>query len=198
VTAPRELTELTRVTDLYGLEPSLVAYDRDSLSERDRTYWDERIIDLGGAVAEELLDDGYVVSWYVAPKSKVNAHVRISAGKAYENMYEERREATRILSKELQQLGLRVDLELIERVPKRVGLGPIEWTTIFIGEAVASALIGHLTEDLYARAKETLRRRRRGGKTRNKLGFRIYGPQNEVLKEWTTEEDDETRPADED
>jgi hypothetical protein len=172
------------------MHPDYVAYARDGLTEADRGYWDERIIDLGGAIEHERLESGQVVSWYAAPKSKIGADIRISAGKAYENMHDERRWATEGLAKELQQLGLNIDLEIIERVPRRTGLGPIEWTAIFIGEAIAQGLIGALTEDVYQRAKEMLRARRRRGKARQ-LGLRIYGPKGEVLREWTTKEDEQ-------
>jgi hypothetical protein len=189
MTAPRRLTELQRASGLQ-MHPDYVAYDRDVLTEADRGYWDERIIDLGGAIEHERLESGAVVSWYAAPKNKIGADLRISAGKAYENMHDERRWATEGLARELRQLGLDVDLEIIERVPRRSGLGPIEWTAIFLGDAIATGIIHSVVDDVYRRAKEMLRARRRAGKVR-KLGFRIYGPKNEVLKEWTTDEDEQ-------
>ena len=120
------------------------------------------------------------------------AQVRISVGKAYEVMHDERRWAAEGLAKELRQTGLDVELEIIEYVPGRRGLGPMEWTAIFIGTNVAIALINALTQDLYQRAKDMLRSRRKakGGKGVH-LGFKIYGPKNEVLREWTTKEDDD-------
>lgn len=133
------------------------------------------------------------MSWYAVPKDKVEpADIRISAGKAYEVMHAERRWAPEGLARELRQLGLDVDLEIIEYVPKRRGLGPIEWTAIFVGEAIAQALIGSVVDDVYQRAKDMLRARRASGRSRKKLGVKIYGPKGEVLKEWTTDDDEET------
>jgi hypothetical protein len=39
---------------------------------------------------------------------------------------------------------------------------------------------------MHQRAKEMLRARKASGRSRAKLGFRIYGPKGEVLREWTT------------
>ncbi len=174
------------------MHPDYVAYHRDELSQVDREYWDERVVDLRGVVENEELEDGTVESWYAVPKDKIGAQVRISAGKAYENMSDERRWATEGLARELRQLGLDVDLEIIERIPKRMGLGPIEWTAIFIGQSVAAALISSVVNDMYQRAKDMLRSRRRAGEVRQ-MGFRIYGPKGEVLEEWTTKEDEQER-----
>jgi hypothetical protein len=89
------------------------------------------------------------------------AGVRIRAGRAYEVMQDERRWATEGFTKELQQLGLNVDLEIIDYVPGRRGLGPVEWTEIFIGTTVATSIITNLTNDLYQRTKDMLRSRRK-------------------------------------
>lgn len=125
------------------------------------------------------------------------ANVRIRAGHAYEVMQEERRWATEGFAKELRQLGLDVDLEIIEYVPGRRGLGPIEWTEIFVGTAVATSIITNLTNDLYQRAKDMLRSRRKAnkaaGRGRHNLGFTIYGPEGEELRKWTTKDDDEKK-----
>src|SRR5947208_1333211 len=53
--------------------------------------------------------------------------VRISVGKAYEVMQPERRWAAEGFAKELEQLGLTIDLEVIEYAPGRRELGPVEW-----------------------------------------------------------------------
>jgi hypothetical protein len=90
-------------------------------------------------------------------------------------MHDERRWATEGLARERRGLGLDVDLEIIEQVPRRRGLGPIEWTAIFIGNAIATGLIHSVVDDVYQRAKDMLRARRKAGKARE-LGFRIYGP----------------------
>ncbi len=192
MTASRRLTELRRATGVQ-MHVDYVAYDREVLSPADRAYWDERVVDLGGAVEHERLESGRVVSWYAVPKSKIGADIRVSAGKAYEVMHDERRWATEGLARELRQLGLDVDLEIIEMVPQRRGLGPIEWTAIFIGDAIATGFVHAVVADVYARTKEMLRARRRAGKVRH-MGFRIYGPKGEVLKEWTTKEDEEKPP----
>jgi hypothetical protein len=124
-----------------------------------------------------------------------DADVRIAAGHAYEVMQDERRWATEGFAKELRQLGLSVDLEITEYVPGRRGLGPVEWTAIFIGTTVATSLISSITEDLYQRAKDLLRSRRKANKAasrgRHNLGFTIYGPKGEELRKWDTRDDDE-------
>ena len=123
------------------------------------------------------------------------ADVQISIGKPYEVVHQERRWATEGLAKELEALGLKVDLEVIGYVPGRRGLGPIEITAIYIGARVAESLIGAITEDVYAKTKEMLRARRRRAKDTGKgsknLGFTIYGPDGQPLAKWTTTEEDE-------
>ncbi len=121
--------------------------------------------------------------------------VRIRAGRAYEVMQDERRWATEGFAKELRQLGLDVDLEIVEYVPGRRGLGPIEWTEIFVGTTVATSIITNLANDLYQRAKDMLRSRRKAnkaaGRGRHNLGFTIYGPKGEELRKWTTNDNNE-------
>lgn len=68
-----------------------------------------------------------------------------------------------------------VDLEVTERQPSRYGLGPVEWTCIFIGITVATSLITNLTNDVYTKAKQLLLDRRTKGRQRD-MGFVIYGP----------------------
>jgi hypothetical protein len=119
------------------------------------------------------------------------ADVRISIGKAYENVSDERREATETLAEDLSTVtGLSVDLEVIERVPKRSGLGPIEWTAIYIGVKVADTLIEKVTSDLYAKAKQWFTDRKDKGEGRPNKGFVIYGPDGEPLRRWDTENGD--------
>ena len=98
------------------------------------------------------------------------ADVRISIGKPYENVSDERRHATEELAEDLvAATGLSVDLEVIERVPKRYGLGPVEWTAIFIGTTVATTLITKVTEDLYEKAERmVLGTQGQSGRTRQK------------------------------
>jgi len=67
------------------------------------------------------------------------ADVRINAGHAYEVMQDEWRWATEGFAKELRQLGMDLELEIIEYVPGRLGLGPVKWTEIFIGRTVATS-----------------------------------------------------------
>lgn len=124
-----------------------------------------------------------------------SANVRISIGKAYEAMPPERRAATEQFAEDLRRWGLTVDLEVIEYVPGRVGLTPVEWTSIFVGTSVGTKLLGNLTDDLYNAAKELLRRRwqvrKQEGRTGRHLGFTIYGPDGRELRQWSTREDDE-------
>ncbi len=87
---------------------------------------------------------------------KPEADIRIAIGKAYEAMQDERRLATEAFTEDLRATGLSVDLEITERQPGRVGLGPIEWTAIFVGPTVATSLVTNLTNDLYAKAKQML------------------------------------------
>jgi hypothetical protein len=119
------------------------------------------------------------------------ADVRISIGKPYENVSDERRQATEALAEDLvAATGLSVDLEVIERVPKRYGLGPGEWTAIFIGTTVATTLITKVTDDLYEKAKQWFSERMAKGEGRTKKGFVIYGPDGKSLRRWDTENGD--------
>ena len=88
--------------------------------------------------------------------------------------------ATQEFTDDLRRWGLTVELEVTEYVPGRRGLGPVEWTLIFIGTSAGTKIIGNLTDDLYNAAKELLRRRKKRGAARRKLGFTIYGPDGMV------------------
>ena len=115
------------------------------------------------------------------------ADIRISIGKAYENVSDERREATEGLAEDFRTFtGLSVDLEVIERVPKRVGIGPLEWTAIYIGVKVADTFIEKVTSDLYAKAKQWFSDRKAKGDGRPNKGFIIYGPDGKPLRQWDT------------
>lgn len=113
-------------------------------------------------------------------------------------MHAYRRWATEGFARELESLGLDVELRIIEYVPGVRGLGPVEWTEIFVGDAVVTSLIGAVVEDIYAKAKEMLRSRVRAKKDGHPapraMGFKIYGPDGEVLKEWKTTEDEDEPP----
>jgi hypothetical protein len=120
----------------------------------------------------------------------------LSSDAPYEVMQDERREATAEFARWLRSIGMSVDLEVIEYVPGRRGLGPVEWTEIFVGTTVATSLIGNITTDLYNGAKKLLRQRREAkrkatGNPGVHLGFTIRGPDNEELARWTTREDEE-------
>lgn len=118
---------------------------------------------------------------------KPEADVRISIGKAYENVSDERREATEALAGDFRVVtGLSVDLEVTERQPGRVGLGPVEWTAIYIGVKVADTLIEKVTSDLYAKAKQWFSDRKAKGEGRPNKGFVIYGPDGKPLRRWDT------------
>ncbi len=118
--------------------------------------------------------------------------VRILIGRKYEVMYEERRLATREFAEWLRHYGISVDLEITEYEPGRRGLGPIEWTFIFIGTGVG---VGTLLQQLYEGAQKLLRNRRaamvKSGHPGRHLGFVITGPDNEEIAKWTTKEDEE-------
>lgn len=138
---------------------------------------------------------GYLKS-DIQPKQE--ADVRIAISKAYEEMEDERRDATTAFADDIREsLGVTVDLEITERQPGRVGLGPIEWTAIFVGRTVATTLITNLTNDLYEKAKQLLRERKAKGRKRS-MGFVIYGPDGKELRRWTTNEDDNERASDRD
>ncbi len=123
------------------------------------------------------------------------ADVRIAIGKLYEEMSDERRAAAVALAEELRATGVSVNLEITEREPGRVGLGPIEWTAIFIGTTVATTLITNLTNDLYAKVKQMLLDRKAKGGRPNK-GFVIYGPDGEPLRRWDSRGGDHEEDAD--
>jgi hypothetical protein len=110
--------------------------------------------------------EGYLCSEI---KSKPDPDVRIAIGKAYEVMQEERRVATGAFAEDVRvSLGVSVDLEITEYQPGRRGLGPVEWTAIFIGTTVATNLINNLVDDLYAKAKQLLLDRKAQGGRPNK------------------------------
>lgn len=115
--------------------------------------------------------------------------VWISIGKPYEVMQDERRVATETFAEALRATGITVDLEIIEREPGIVGLGPIEWTAIFIGTTVATSLITNLTNDLYEKAKQMLLERKAKSGRPNK-GFVIYGPDGKELRRWDSQNGD--------
>jgi hypothetical protein len=126
-------------------------------------------------------------------KPQPAADIRIAIGKAYENMPDERRTATEAFAEDLRvTAGVSVDLEITERQPGRYGLGPIEWTSIFVGTTVATTLITNLTNDLYAKAKQLLLNRKAKGRHR-RMGFVIYGPDGKELYRWDTEEGDQNK-----
>jgi hypothetical protein len=121
---------------------------------------------------------------------KPEADVRIAIGRAYEEMPDERRTAAEAFAEDLRATaGVSVDLEVTERQPGRYGLGPIEWTGIFIGTTVATTLIQNLTNDLYAKAKKMLLDRKAKGRRRD-TGFIIYGPDGKALRRWDTKNGD--------
>lgn len=118
---------------------------------------------------------------------KPEADVRIAIGRAYEVMQDDRRAATEAFAEDLRATaGVTVDLEVTEYQPGRYGLGPIEWTSIFIGTTVATSLITNLTNDLYAKAKQLLLDQKAKGRHRRDRGFVIYGPDGKELRRWDT------------
>jgi len=140
------------------------------------------------ATKHDLAPEGFL---YADMTPKPEADVRISIGKAYENVSDERREATEALAEDFREVtGLSVDLEVIERVPKRMGIGPVEWTAIYIGVKVADTLIEKVTSDLYAKAKQRFTDRKAKGEGRPNKGFVIYGPDGKPLRRWDTENGD--------
>lgn len=120
-------------------------------------------------------------------KAKPAADVRIAIGEPAEAMHQERRAATTAFAEGLRATaGLSVDLEITERQPVRVGLGHIEWTSIFIAPTVAATRRSDLTSELYVKASELLLEwKAKGG--RPIKGLVIHGPDGEVLLRWDTE-----------
>jgi hypothetical protein len=121
------------------------------------------------------------------------ANVVIRIGAPYEVLRESRRQATYGFAEDLRRWGLTVEVDAIEYVPGRRGLGPVEWTAIGLAASVGKRLLDNLVDDLYAAARDYLLKRLRKGGTRPKLGFKIYGPDGEELKSWRSDEDDEGR-----
>lgn len=110
------------------------------------------------------------------------ADVTIQIGRPFETMHEERRAATAAFADDLRRAGLTVELHITEYVEGQRGLTPAEWT--FIGIATAKVL------DLVVDGAMALLRHRRAAGAERKLGFMIYGPDGEKLREWTTDGDD--------
>jgi hypothetical protein len=140
----------------------------------------------------------YVLRMDDRQRALEHANVVIRAGKAYEVMSAQRRTATLEFAEDLRRWGLTVEADITEYVPGQRGLGLVEWTAIVIGTSAGKRLVDNLVDDLYAAGKEFLRKRLRKGGARRKLGFKIYGPDGEVLKSCTTQEDDpeENLPSD--
>ncbi len=118
--------------------------------------------------------------------SKVDVHIHI--GRAYEVMHEERRLATAQFAEELRASGLAAEVEVTEYVPGRRGLTPVEWTFIGIGTAKAVDLVVDGAKALLRRRREA--KRATEGSPGRDLGFIIYGPDGEKLREWTTREEE--------
>ena len=137
-------------------------------------------------------DNGEIEGYLYADMTPTpEADIRISIGKPYENVLDERREATEGLAEDFRKItGLSVELEVIEYRPKRYGLGLIEWTAIYIGVKVADTLIEKVTSDLYEKAKQMLTRRKEKDEGRLHKGFVIYGPDGKPLRRWDTKDGD--------
>jgi hypothetical protein len=123
------------------------------------------------------------------------ADIRITNSHPAEDMHDERRRAAEVFAEELRAEGLDVDLDMTERVPGIYRMSLMESTAIFIGNTVATALVTATADDLYAKAKRMLHGRRKakkdaGGGPGGHLGFVIYGPDGDVLRRWSTKEDD--------
>jgi hypothetical protein len=89
------------------------------------------------------------------PRRLERANVVIRAGRAYEVMHENRRVATQEFANDLRRWGLTVEVEITEYIPGRLGLGPIEWTSIVIGSSVGKKLLDSLVDDLYEAGKDS-------------------------------------------
>jgi hypothetical protein len=127
---------------------------------------------------------------YSEIEPKPEADVRIAIGRAFEDVNDERRTAMEAFAEDLRATsGVSVDLEITERQPGCYGLGPMEWTSIFVGTTVATTLITNLTNDLYAKAKQLLLDRKAKGRRRD-MGFVIYGPDGKELFLWDTKKGD--------
>lgn len=103
------------------------------------------------------LDTGEIEGFlYADIKPKPEADVRIAIGKAYKARQEEQRNARAFAEDLSVSVSVSVDLDTTERRPGCRGLGPIQRTAIFIATTVATSLIGNLTNDMYAKAKQLL------------------------------------------
>jgi hypothetical protein len=118
--------------------------------------------------------------------------VRVEIGHRYEATSVERRAATQRLVDEMQQAGFSTRLDVVGYRPGRRAMSPVEWTGIFVGTTVGTALISSITTDIYERAKQLLLRRKDSGEPGlipgRPLGFVIYGPRGEELRRWTTDD----------
>jgi hypothetical protein len=180
-----------RVTvDLDGALVEGVFYFRVQEQDFAREDQPEGGVDLYGWI--KRVDTGEVEGFrYADMKPAPESDIRISIGKPYENVTDERRQATEALAEDFNQVtDMRVEVEVIERVPKRYGLGLIEWTAIYIGVKVADTLIEKMTSDLYERAKRWLSDRQAKEQGRLNKGFVIYGPDGKPLRKWDTKDGD--------
>jgi ABC-type transport system substrate-binding protein len=116
-------------------------------------------------------------------------------------MQDDRRAATEAFVEQLRASGIDVALEIVERDTTKYGLTFVEWTWVFLGAPLWAGFAGKMGSDLYDGLKQFLRERRAArekerGSPGRPMGFVIYGPDSEVLRQWDTREDDEDKDGD--
>jgi hypothetical protein len=120
--------------------------------------------------------------------------IRVSIGRRYEIVHEDRLIATREYVEYLRGLGYEVELEVIEYVQGVRGLGLVEVTVIYIGLKAADAAIGSVVNDVYESAKRLVKARYRELKRENRggrhHGFSIRSEDDKELASWDTRQDE--------
>jgi hypothetical protein len=120
--------------------------------------------------------------------------IKISAGKAYEVMHDDRRDDVTRLSKQLRDDGYKTELEIVEYVPGRVGLGPFEVVSITIGTIIGTKVLENVVDDLYVKLKkwaiERYEHRKASGGGGRGVAFTIYNRKGKVLRQWNTHQEE--------
>jgi hypothetical protein len=126
-------------------------------------------------------------------------HLVVSAGKPYLVMQPERRADLERLCSRLGSRGVSVDLQVANYIPGRRGVSfnQPEAIVFYILGVASSTVISSLVGDIYKAARDWAIARFKSKVEKNPNGlhrpetFTIYGPDNEVLKTWTIDDDGE-------
>ncbi len=119
----------------------------------------------------------------------------LRAGRATEVVTPERRAALDQLMGTIREAGYTVDLEITPYVPGRRGIAWAEAVWIYIAAQGSAVLVPRVLADVYEAAKHWARKRYEDKQAHavnpSPETFVIYGPDGEVLKTWTVNQEGE-------